>query len=123
MHISKHCNMIAGNAEFLDKTRTIEILKGGTAELHCRVKHRDKTDQIIWYTKNSKKNKNEVMLAVCGVTSDIMKGEREEACTIIPPQKLDSRSRYSLIQIKKKHDYLCLSPRNFPCRHLVIFSL
>ena len=114
VHISKHCNMIAGNAEFLDKTRTIEILKGGTAELHCRVKHRDKTDQIIWYTKNSKKNKNEVMLAVCGVTSDIMKGEREEACTIIRPQKLDSRSRYNLIQIKKKHDYLCLSPRNLP---------
>ena len=93
------------------KPRTIEILKGGTAELHCRVKHRDKTDQIIWYTKNSKKHKNEAMLSVCGVTSDIMKGEREEACTIIPPQKLDSRSRYSLVQIKKKMklDYLCLN--------------
>ena len=111
--------MIAGNAEFLDKTRTIEILKGGTAELHCRVKHRDKTDQIIWYTKNSKKNKNEVMLAVCGVTSDIMKGEREEACTIIPPQKLDSRSRYKLVHWYKtrKNIIICHD------RHFVIFSL
>ena len=93
--------MTSGDAEFLDETRTIEIMTGRTAELHCRVKHRDKTDQIIWYTKHSREHQNEVMLAVCGVTSDIMKGEREEACTIIPPQKLDSRSRYSLIQINK----------------------
>ena len=93
--------MTLGDAVFLDETRTIEVMKGGTAELHCRVKHRDEADQIIWYTKNGKENRNEVMVAVCGVTSDIMKGEREEACKMLSPQNLDSRSRYSVKQIKK----------------------
>ena len=93
--------MTSGDAVFLDETRKIEVMKGGTAEIHCRVNHRDKADQIIWYTKNGKENRNEVMVAVCGVTSDIMKGEREEACKILSPQKLDSRSRYSVVKIKK----------------------
>ena len=68
---------------------TIEVAEGSEAKLSCQLNNREQSDQIMWYSRSKKQNKDYKGLQICAIPED----ERKHGCIRVTNKELDSRLR------------------------------